>query len=447
MPDNLLIKFQKLPDAQKAHASDPAAMRTLDSLERQYAVNLAELVMRVMVQEVEPARLDEVLASQYRVEPAKAKELAKHLLDDLFFAHRLLEVPDVKDTLANVPAPALTPQAGATPFLMHPDDEQDIQNHATGLQTAPPPTVDTDPTHVTARLEKMEGLQLDDFLHRRFMKVVEARLVDVRDHAEAKDILMRPQKIGGLGFEEARADRIVRELDSVVEELHRRPKPKVAPVPPPAPRPAPVKPMPPPPAKPPVIPPPVVPAVPKPAVPSAPRVASTTPIAPTPPAKRVVAPPPWFRPANVPPAKPAAPPPARPVTPPRPRPAPPQTPSYRDVVTDVRAPVRVMGPIEVLGNLSIDDFRRLGGTPLACTQKIAEEIEALGQDSFTQRSAGISAFRQSPVFRSYLTLGQLAMERKEEVQEIAELLRAQAKPSLTQAEFEAIGQLMRQFRY
>lgn len=106
-----------------------------------------------------------------------------------------------------------------------------------------------------------------------------------------------------------------------------------------------------------------------------------------------------------------------------------------------------MGPIEVLASLHIDDFRRLGGTPQACTLKIAEEFEVLGQDSFAQRAEGIAAFRQSPAFKSYLTLGQLAMERKEEVKEVVELLKAQGKQSLTEAEFEAIGALMRQFRF
>ncbi len=440
MSDNLLIKFQKLPDAQKARASDPASMRTLDSLERQYGVNLAELVMRVMVQDVEPAKLDEVLASQYHVAPEKAKELGKHMLDDLFFAHGLLDVPDVKDTLANVAAPPLAPQAGATPYLVHPDDAKDVQPHVTALQSAPAPVVDTDPTHVAQKLEKMENLQLDDFTRKRFQKIIEARLVDVRDHVETKEMLMRPQKIGGMGFDEPRADRVVRELDMTVEELHRRPKPVV-------PRPVPPKPQPAPAQSKPVVPAPVV----------QPRPAFTAPVkpigvkplaAPGPGAKTVVAPPPWFRPANVPPARPAAPPPPPvPRAPVRPRVVPAATPSYRDVVTDVRAPVQVMGPVEVLGNLTIDDFRRLGGTPQACVAKIAEEVEALGQDSFAQRAAGISAFRQSPVFRAYLTTGQLAMERKEEIQEVAELLRAQGKPALTQAEFEAIGQLMRQFRY
>jgi hypothetical protein len=436
MPDNLLVQFQKLPDELKARASDPDAMRSLDSLETQYGVNLAELVMRVLVQEVEPAKLDEVLAQQYAVPTAKAKELGKHMLDDLFFKYRLLDLPGVKDPALTASAPALQAQPGASPYLVHPDDAADLAPHAQALQQAPAPVVDTNPVNVAKRLVAMEHLELDDILTKRFQRVVESRLVDVRDKSEVRDILLRSTKIGGMGFDEARADRIIGELANVLEALHRQPRPKIAP-PPPAPKPisAPViKPVPPP--TPPVLPP----------VPAAQQI--TRPVnQPSATLRPSVAPPPWLKPSGTPVARPMPPPSPRPAAPVIPRPKPVAPPTYREVVTDVRAPSRVMGPIEVLGSLQVDDFRRLGGTPQACTLKIAEEFDVLGQDSFAQRAAGIAAFRQAPVFKAYLALGQLAMERKEEVREVVELLKAQGKQSLTEAEFEAIGALMRQFRY
>jgi hypothetical protein len=447
MPDNLLVKFQKLPDELKARASDPDAMRTLDSLEGQYGVNLAELVMRVLVQEVEPAKLDEILAQQYAMPAAKAKELGKHMLDDLFFKYRLLDLPGVKD--AELTAPKLQSQPGASPYLMHPDDAKDLAPHTQALQQAPAQVVDTNPVSVAKRLAAMEHLELDNILLKRFQRVVESRLVDVRDKSEIRDILMRSTKIGGMGFDEARADRIINELTKVVEALHRQPKPKVQ-IPPPLPPPPPApKPVPTPAVKPVTAIPVITPPAPKPLPPPVPSAQQITKPASQPSAipRPVVAPPPWLKPSATPVAKPAPAPQPRPAAPVIPRPKPVAPPTYREVVTDVRAPSRVMGPVEVLGNLHIDDFRRLGGTPQACALKVAEEFEVLGQDSFAQRVAGITAFRQSPVFKSYLSLGQMAMERKEEVREVVELLKAQGKASLTEAEFEAIGKLMRQFRY
>ncbi|MDP2790035.1 MAG: hypothetical protein Q8O51_02815 [bacterium] len=498
MPDNLLVKFQKLPDELKARASDTDAMRSLDSLETQYGVNLAELVMRVLVQEVEPAKLDEVLIQQYAVPAPKAKELGKHMLDDLFFKYRLLDLPGVKDPVLTAPAPALQAQAGASPYLVHPDDAKDLAPHTQALQQAPVQVVDTNPVNVAKRLVAMEHLELDDILLKRFQRVVESRLVDVRDKSEVRDILLRSTKIGGMGFDEARADRIIGELANVVEALHRQPRPPAASLQamPGGPKPV-IKPLPPPARDasqrvaggppPPVVKPTAAP------LPSPPpeggRVKEGNPPLPsgedalsesrlsgtsrkagegnqparstvvatqqiTKPASQpsavprpVVAPPPWLKPSGTPVSRPAPPPQPRPVVPVIPRPQPVAPPTYREVITDVRAPSRVMGPIEVLGSLKIDDFRRLGGTPQACTLKIAEEFEVLGQDSFAQRAEGISAFRQSPAFKSYLMLGQLAMERKEEVREVVELMKAQGKQSLNEAEFEAIGALMRQFRF
>lgn len=485
MPDSLLLKFQKLPDAAKAHASDPAAMRALDNLEKDFGVNLAEVVMRVMVQEVDPAKLDEVLEQQYKVAPGKGKELAKLLLDDLFFKHRLLDVPDVKDVLtAEKPTAPLQPQAGASHYLVHPDDHKDIAPHVAALQTAPVPLVDTDPTHVATKLLQQEKLQLDDMLQKRFQKIVEARIVDVRDKRETTDMLQRPTKIGGMGFDEPRASRIVGELEIVVEELHRRPRPVlpkvVVNIPTAVPKPhvlTELVPQAPHPetlsqgergiAKKPPLPlgaaggydPSGVPRDTRPPVLRTDRVGgrageekSSTNLIPANSvvAKPTVAPPPWLRPSQQIPApmvRPASTPVARPVvarpTPPAARPAP----NYRDMVTDVRAPAKIMGPIEVLGNLTIEDFRRLGSTAVAATAKITEEVDALARDSFAQRAAGIAAFRQSPTFKAYLQLGQMAMERKEEVVEIIELLKVQKTATLTPEEFEAIGALMRTFRY
>lgn len=436
MPDSLLLTFQKLPDLVKARASDPDAMAALDRIEQETGTKLAELVMRVLVREVEPTKIDEALVAQYNVPKAKSAEVAKMLLDQLFFKFRLLEVPEVPEVKSATPS--LQPQAGASVYLVHPDDVKDVAPHVQQLQSAPAPLAALDPQTVTKNIVGMEKLQLDDLLLRRLQKIVESRLVDVRDTAETVEMLLRPVKIGGLGFDEARASRIAGELQRVVEELHRRPKPvikKVAPPPPPAPKPPVVQPAPPPPVAPKPAAPPAPAPTPKPAAPVAPKAPVTPPTKPGP-----VAPPPWFRPPSVPAAVPAKP---QPVLVSK-RPA---VPSYRDVVTDVRAPQKVLGPVEALGSLSIADFRRLGADPVTRTQKIAEEIEALSRDSFAQRTAGIRAWRQSPTFQSYLEIGRMAMERNEEVSDVIQLLSAQGKPVLSADEMEAIGALNRQFRF
>ncbi|MFA6587974.1 MAG: hypothetical protein WCT08_02795 [Patescibacteria group bacterium] len=450
MPDSLLLKFQKLPDLTKSRASDPEAMRVLDQLEKDFSLNLAELVMRVLVKEVAPEKIDEALNLQYSVDRTKAKEVAQAMLDRLFFHFHLLELPDVSQDKSKEGEP-LKPQSGANPYLVHPDDEKDILTHQKFLQNPPAQTVDTDFEKVVNRIVQMERLQLDEITKRRFEKVIESRLVDVRDKLETRDILVRSEKIGGMGFDDARAERIVAELERVVEEIHRRPKPVIE-KPKPAIQPKPIPPPPPPPPKVQVdlkpkaeneIPKPV----PKPVMPKPPEIQSTpVSISTIEKPKKIVAPPPWFRPSNI----PAVAQPSQPVQSAvtfKPKPIAPPQPSYQEMVTDVRAPVKVMGPIEVLASLTLEDFRRLGVDPEARTKKIIDEIEALGKDSFGQKAAGIQAWRKSPTFQNYLQIGQMAMEKKEDLTDIIQLLKAQGKPSLGTDEFEAIGALMRQFRF
>jgi hypothetical protein len=446
MPDSLLLKFQKLPDALKARASDPQAMRALDLLEKDFSLNLAELVMRVLVGEVSPEKLDEALNLSYGAPKEKAKTVAQAMLDRLFFPHHLLEVPEVPQEKPFA-APPLKPQAGAEPYLVHPDDQKDLVKHTQNLQTAPPPAIDTNFESVVARLIKAENLQLDPIGRRRFEKIVESRLVEVRDKLETRDSLMRSSKIGGMGFDEIRAGRIGLELERIVEELHRRPRPtpqpKPAPVPiipkPVAPKVAPV--APPPPKT--VLPPPPVKA-PISSQPVATQILPKPQTSPAPPSPAKVAPPPWFRPSGVPPARPA------PIKPPpvpvKPKVREPQV-SYQEMVTDVRAPAKVMGPTEVLASLDLPDFRRLGESPKERVEKIRDEIEALGRDSFALKTSGIQAWRNSPTFKNYLEIGQQAMEKKQDLIDVIQLLKAQGKPALDQEEFEAIGWLMRQFRF
>jgi hypothetical protein len=432
MADSLLLKFQKLPAELKSRASDVDAMHALDRLEMDSGVKLAELVMRVLVQDFEPAKLDEVLIAEYHLAKDKAESLAKRMLDELFFPFRLLEIPQVKDG-HETPSP-LMPQAGASVFLVHPGDAKDVQTHEAMIQSAPLSLVNTDPAQVLQKIIKMEQLALDEMLTRRFSKIIESIFVDVRDKTETKEMLMRPTKIGGMGFDEPRAGRVMAELLKIVEEIRRRPKPVMAkfkptPLPPkPVEPPKPVKPLPPPPT----------PTVVEKQIISTPVV----PLVPVVPVKTVVTPPPWVRPSNVPPAQPTVPRPVSPILQKRS-----SIPSYREVITDVRPPTKAMGPIEALGSLTINDFRRIGATSLERVQKIEQEIEALGQDSFAQKAAGIQAWRQSPVFQTYLTIGRMAMERNEEVTEIIELLSAQGKTTLTSEELEQISQLNRRFRY
>lgn len=78
---------------------------------------------------------------------------------------------------------------------------------------------------------------------------------------------------------------------------------------------------------------------------------------------------------------------------------------------DIRAVPKVMGPIEELKFLDPVNFRRLGKTPAETTAKILLKIKLLEKDGYDKMVTGVLAWRQSPVNRLYLSLGQGALNK------------------------------------
>jgi len=100
---------------------------------------------------------------------------------------------------------------------------------------------------------------------------------------------------------------------------------------------------------------------------------------------------------------------------PTPRPAasrPAPTPAAsRPQMHDIKSIPKVMGPIEELQFLDLVNFRRLGKTPAETTAKIFTKIKLLEKEGYDKMVAGVRAWRQSPVSRLYLRLGQEAIAK------------------------------------
>lgn len=76
--------------------------------------------------------------------------------------------------------------------------------------------------------------------------------------------------------------------------------------------------------------------------------------------------------------------------------------SRRPRLDDIRAVPKVMGPLEELQYLSLENFRRLGKNPEEITNKVFNKIKMLEKDGYDRLIAGISAWKKSPVNRLYL---------------------------------------------
>jgi hypothetical protein len=119
----------------------------------------------------------------------------------------------------------------------------------------------------------------------------------------------------------------------------------------------------------------------------------------------------------------------------RPAPAPS---AARPQMHDIKAVPKVMGPLEELQFLDVVNFRRLGATPAETTAKIFNKIKLLERDGYDKMVAGVQAWRQSPVNRLYLRLGQEAVVKGLSFREAIAARQQENKEYLSLEEVQAI---------
>lgn len=325
-------------------------------------------------------------------------------------------------------------------------------------------------------------IPLDPVRSRRLRSIVLSRFKDIRDAIEIREVLLRAPAAGGLGLSGGMLDRAAGIIDRQYQRFTEGKRQQhdltyaalsanVGPAaPPPLPKSVPV----------PLTP---LPAKIAPAIPPAPKVSPITRPLSVPPAQTATRPPPpaieqpampqkSFVPASaIPPVRPVfAPVAAQPLGGPAVAPSVPQVKSAPSVPAKVQPdadaaavptppvvqpaaapPVRyhpkLVGPLEELRDLTVQDFRRLDADPHQATVRIAEKIALLEQQSFAHKAAAIAAWRKSEVFTRYMELAAAAMDDKRPITQVLAERPAGEKPPLTVVEFEAIADFNRTLRF
>lgn len=349
-----------------------------------------------------------------------------------------------------IPPPSPAKPISASPYavnIFHPDDEEEIKAFEEKVSAlAPKPTIqDLDPV-VKEIIEKNSLTFSDEILEKRFYKVIESRLLDVRDSIETMQLLMRPEKIGGLGFEETLAKKVIDSAEAeaakihewetvkklkeevikewrkpVMEEIKETPQPKI-PIHPRAEEVKPVKTVP-------------VPEVPESVV--------------KPMEQKAEQPAPIKIPVILPKVEEI-----RRQMPPRPKPGfilpkvirPEVAEDLRPKVVDIKKPVRLVGPVEELSLLNLNDFRQLGETVNESIKKLLDKFSLLEEESFTKRQEGVSAWHNSPVYKLYLEMGNESIETSRTIKEIINSREKEGKPCLTEEEFYAVVDFNKKLR-
>lgn len=107
---------------------------------------------------------------------------------------------------------------------------------------------------------------------------------------------------------------------------------------------------------------------------------------------------------------------------------------------------RLVGPVEELQQLTLQDFRKIAKAPADAATRIVEKLALLEKDSFTKRAEGVKVLRGSPLMAVYAEVMNAALIAKRSAEaELKERL-AKDKTALTREEFQALGGLSAQIR-
>lgn len=452
-----LQQFNNLPKNLRDQVSSPLAMAKISELETKYKVDLAIVVMKLMVKSLKFSDLPAYLTGDLLLTPEMASQLVKELKEQVFapMADYLGLTSEIRALDLDKDIEVIIKEAGlALPSVVAISRFKNIvSTYARGIRSK----IDT--RNTLSKDVKIGGLNLNPEEIDRVLKICDVRI--------SKGLIapaVSAQSVPAVTPPVTRLDKIIGSADkasapinseynlkqalakgetkSVVppaldtkhelskpEDQLDLPSPKaeasVVPAAAPTPKTAPVTPV---------------------AIPVAPKI---PPVVATP-APKIVIPPSALKTAPAAPSvsKPAAAPTAAKVVPTPPvsmaaaralagkqAPAPS---AARPQMHDIKPMPKVMGPIEELQFLDVINFRRLGTTPAEMTSKVFSKIKLLEKDGYDKMVAGVRAWRQSPVSRLYLRLGQEAIAKGQSMKQIAEARKAASQEYLNMEEIEAI---------
>lgn len=450
-----LQQFNSLPPELRAKVSSPQAIAAITALENKYRIDLAATVMKVMIKSISLKDLPAFFISESSLTPATANELTGELKNKIFIlvaSHlglaqeaRLLDLDKdinllIKETGLILPSEILVGRFKNTlsTYLRGIRNRIDTRNSLAkdvkigGLNLTESEidrvlkicdTRNIKPATTNSGLNRLNQIisQADPAVFSKG-KVEEYDLKKVIASGQIKkpvqpDELAAPEKILNLPRVDHQIDLPLAEPDKLKLSAPLIPlKPQAIPTPTPTPRPL------------------VTPAIPiiKPKITEPIKVVeSVKPVAPIRFSQVIKA----IDPKTV-AAQPPKP--SQAVAASRPAATPTEA---RPQMHDIKPMPKVMGPIEELQFLDVVNFRRLGKTATEASEKVLAKIKLLENDGYDKMVSGVKAWRQSPVNRAYLRLGQEAVIKGVGLKEIINLRRQSGQECLVIEEIEAIVNL------
>jgi len=105
---------------------------------------------------------------------------------------------------------------------------------------------------------------------------------------------------------------------------------------------------------------------------------------------------------------------------------------------DIRFTPQVLGPVDELRYMSLKTFRRLNPDPTKATASIKEKLENLGRDDYAKKIQGIVAWQESPLNKLYLAVCRQALSLGKPVTDVLQDELKREPSSLKPEELSAI---------
>jgi hypothetical protein len=107
----------------------------------------------------------------------------------------------------------------------------------------------------------------------------------------------------------------------------------------------------------------------------------------------------------------------------------------------------VMGPLDELRAMSVEEFRRLASSAQEASQHIYDKVQLLEYESIQKKADGIRAWQQSPINQLYISIGNESLEKSVAVEDVIAQRTQANQPTLTAKEFAAVADLNRKLRF
>lgn len=466
-----LEKFNSLPEQIRDQVSAPSTMAAISELENKHGLSLAAVVMRVMVKDVSIVDLPKFFVFEFGIDGKQAKDLTDEMKTKVFGG-----VSEYLGIIQEPPPPGIDDSAQkwedtkageaairSSAFFFSTEDEEEVKKLASNLSPAvsiPDKTSEYD-SRINETIAKLNINFSSAELLKRYKNILTTYLRGVRNKVDAKQALAKGIDAGGLNMEGARIDSIFLVLDKVRDETSKIELPK-----------PPVKIKVPEDGQAPMIKADQIDAIfkkdflttgardvdydfsklasrEKEATPAA------APATPASPVEVIV-------PESTPP-EPVSP--SAPIAPPETVNNNADTANSVDVIAaapvirrpktglgkmrmdDVKHVTKLTGPLDELGEMDTVSFRRMHDTPTDRIAIIKDKIHFLEEESYAQRLAGIKAWRQSPINKLYLDIGQESMNTGKPIEYVIEKRRSLNEDYISSPEFEAIMDLNKSLRY